>query len=636
MKKVVLAFALVAVAMLGLAAPGRAQFARYDYIWARSTNGAPLTLDGKLNEPLWAQAESLVIDGHVLGPIPGSGFKAEGGFLSADQNRCVIKFLTVGNYLWLGATVRDSSIGGSEIFNYFDGLLMNIRQHDSASRPAPAGEHFMSWWWPAESRDVTPRAAGKDPSTTGRWRSWARPTGADSLDAWNTAYTIKGVANDDASPDTSYTFEMYFNLTKDGYNITQPAGDIVEWNASLYDNDWYWPLANFFRWGVMRTWVQSPWGNTSWYSDVHVMCRPDVTVNTATLPALGPDLQIPNAVGWSAPTIDGLLNEPIWQYAGTTHIKFGDVALRNSYANTGPWRSGQFQADVNGGTAFVQDPADCLVKYFWKGSKLYIGMDFNDQVVQFNDALDRYDGAIITINDRVKRYSDNNLLSYRMAFQVGPSGELVAHDDLLNLRDTLHAVTCDLKLKAGTTVDTVGYDLDAGYTAEFEIDLTQMGYTPDLGDHTLYFGVDVLDGDSYTPITDSYGTRTWFFRQYQYEDGPCVAFMNPNLLVTSGVAPGTTPPGRLELLGNFPNPFRTSTTLHFRLPQASRLSVDVFDLQGRLVASRVLGVQPAGEGHARVPQFASHSGVYLYRLHAADANTGAALGTLSGKMMVLE
>jgi hypothetical protein len=638
--------ALALGASLLAASPGWAQFQRYDYVWARRTTGT-FTLDGILDEPQWAQAESLIIDIHQIGPIPGSGWKQEAGFPPTDPNHAVFKFLTTAdNQLYMAITVRDSSIGGSELFNYFDGVLMNIRRHDDPARPAPPGEHFMSWWV-ADTTDHNPRAINHPPSMIGRWRTVGSAPTATQLQAWDAGWHVNGKVNSDTTADQSYTFEMRFDLGMNGYNINQAGGDAIEWNASLYDNDWYWPFANPFRWGINRTWVQGPWGSDSWYSDVKILARNDVTTTSGSVPPYGPDLRIPTAGSLPAPTIDGVLNDAIWTTAASTHaleIKWNDDTIRNAYPQTGKWRSGQFQPVVNKeatnnptGQAYVQDPADCTVRYAFKGTTLYLGLDFNDQVVQYvGDNADRYDGAIITLTDRVKRFTDNNLYSWRMTFQVGPTGQLVARDMLPYLRDTLGAVTCALHLKPNTTVDTTGLDVDEGYQAEFAIDLTKFGYPADLGDHTVYLGVDVLDGDSYTPFTDSYGTRTWWFRQYENEDGPAVAFLDPGFdLATAGVDPVSTLPAKLELLGNFPNPVRNSTSLHFRLPQAAKVDLQVFDPQGRLLSNHAYGLVAPGEAHLNVPQFTSRSGVYLYRLHVADATTGAAMGTLSGKMMVL-
>src|SRR6476646_7647780 len=129
MKRGVLVAMLVAAALMAAATPGQAQFQRFDSMWARSTGGAPLTLDGQMNEPQWAQADSLLVRYPLDSGIPGSGWKDEGGFPATDKTYAVFRFLTVGNQLWMAATVRDSSIGGSKDFNRFDGLLMSIKNH---------------------------------------------------------------------------------------------------------------------------------------------------------------------------------------------------------------------------------------------------------------------------------------------------------------------------------------------------------------------------------------------------------------------------------------------------------------------------------------------------------------------------
>ena len=51
--------ALALTATVCAAHPALAQAPRKDFIWARSTAGASITLDGVLNEPAWAKADSV-------------------------------------------------------------------------------------------------------------------------------------------------------------------------------------------------------------------------------------------------------------------------------------------------------------------------------------------------------------------------------------------------------------------------------------------------------------------------------------------------------------------------------------------------------------------------------------------------
>src|SRR5688500_13586539 len=126
---------LVLAGTLGAQAAAFAQEPREDFIWARRSLN-PITLDGNLNEPGWAQAESWTIRYGQDAGIPGSGWKVEGGLVNpTNPTFATLKFLTFGNQLYLGATVADSSVGGSAGFNRFDGFLMALKAHDDAGFP---------------------------------------------------------------------------------------------------------------------------------------------------------------------------------------------------------------------------------------------------------------------------------------------------------------------------------------------------------------------------------------------------------------------------------------------------------------------------------------------------------------------
>ena len=144
MKKLI-TFGVLVTACLAIAGPSSA--ARTDAIWARSTNGAPITLNGQLTEPAWAQAESVVIRFGIDAGAPGSGWKFEAGRVPIDSTRATLKFLTVGNQLYLGAIMRDQSVGGSSSFNLFDGLLMDLKNHNSTGTPKPVAEYLYGWWY---------------------------------------------------------------------------------------------------------------------------------------------------------------------------------------------------------------------------------------------------------------------------------------------------------------------------------------------------------------------------------------------------------------------------------------------------------------------------------------------------------
>jgi len=88
---------------------------------------------------------------------------------------------------------------------------------------------------------------------------------------------------------------------------------------------------------------------------------------------------------------------------------------------------------------------------------------------------------------------------------------------------------------------------------------------------------------------------------------------------------------RLQLLGNHPNPFNPSTTIAYTLPASRHVTVGVYRVDGRLVASLVDGRQPAGlqtvvwNGRDADGRTVA-SGTYFYRVVAGnDSETGRML-----------
>jgi hypothetical protein len=606
---------------------------RPDVIWARNAAGT-ITLDGVLNEPDWAQAETMVLRYGQNAGIPGSGWKVEAGlFTGTDPMTATLKFLVKGNQLYLGAVVQDSSVGGSQNFNRFDGFLMALKDHNIGGFGSkPPAEYLYSWWYP-DSLTPDPQPAGQLPGFIGAWGTFP-PGPRDSTQTanWDAVTTVQGLSNDDSVIDQGYTVEMRFNLTPMNYDVTQPNGDVVEWNISIYDSDFFWPF-NAGKFTTNRTWWQSPWGNAAWYNEVRIHARPDVTTSSGPVPGVGPDLVVAQ-IGGTAPTIDGDLSDPIWSNPDvySFDIRWDDLALRQSYPGVGEFRAGQYQPTVNGGQAFVVDPADATVKMFHQGDNLYLGFDVRDLVVQHHPAFDRWDGFLLTMNEYDTEDTDHQLLSRRISFQVGATGAAVPQDYLTSLVASGDASVA-IKLGAGTVVDTIGAAADNGYTAELRIDLTGMGYPPGLGDGRLFLGVNLLDGDSFLPVTDSYGTRTWWFREYENECCPVWGYLAP--YATSADLVSETAAGPGTFVRTVPNP-STNPMIRYSLPSRVRTTLEVFDVTGRLVERRAMGIQGAGVHDVPFGREGRAAGIYMYRVLLEDPSTGRQTDSGFGKLVLLK
>jgi hypothetical protein len=74
-------------------------------------------------------------------------------------------------------------------------------------------------------------------------------------------------------------------------------------------------------------------------------------------------------------------------------------------------------------------------------------------------------------------------------------------------------------------------------------------------------------------------------------------------------------PREFRLDQNYPNPFNPSTTIRFALPKQEHVSLVVYDLLGRVVATLVDETMAAGEYSAVFEAGGRASGVYIYRIH---------------------
>jgi hypothetical protein len=77
-------------------------------------------------------------------------------------------------------------------------------------------------------------------------------------------------------------------------------------------------------------------------------------------------------------------------------------------------------------------------------------------------------------------------------------------------------------------------------------------------------------------------------------------------------------PTEYQLRQNYPNPFNPSTTFAFSLPRRSLVSLKVFDLLGRVVATIVSEELSAGRYSREWSADGLASGVYLYRIQAGQ------------------
>lgn len=77
-------------------------------------------------------------------------------------------------------------------------------------------------------------------------------------------------------------------------------------------------------------------------------------------------------------------------------------------------------------------------------------------------------------------------------------------------------------------------------------------------------------------------------------------------------------PKQFELKQNYPNPFNPTTTIEFSIPAATQVSVKIYDLLGKEVATLFNGNKPAGKYKVNWNANGAASGIYFYKIETPN------------------
>jgi hypothetical protein len=97
-----------------------------------------------------------------------------------------------------------------------------------------------------------------------------------------------------------------------------------------------------------------------------------------------------------------------------------------------------------------------------------------------------------------------------------------------------------------------------------------------------------------------------------------LSFRPDGVFAVTATMQHSTVPHTFELGQNYPNPFNPATVIRFQLPSSGAVTLKVFDVLGREVATILDGFQQAGTYSIRWDASQLSSGVYIYRLHAGE------------------
>ncbi len=171
---------------------------------------------------------------------------------------------------------------------------------------------------------------------------------------------------------------------------------------------------------------------------------------------------------------------------------------------------------------------------------------------------------------------------------------------------------------SGIPTYEISWQWKPGDTAMVLIDLRQPEGRSNPEFFTMPLDVNIRSAERETTVTIFNNQRVQTF-SIPWSVPPVSVHLDPDRWMLKKViaAGGQTPSGYV-LKQNFPNPFNGGTTIQYSIPAASTVTVTIFDILGRSVATLVDEKQDPGSYEYRWNPSALSSGLYLCRLTAGE------------------
>jgi hypothetical protein len=196
-------------------------------------------------------------------------------------------------------------------------------------------------------------------------------------------------------------------------------------------------------------------------------------------------------------------------------------------------------------------------------------------------------------------------------------------------------------LVAGDSIFTLEYNFPTGTSRRLVGKMGVDGY-----DNEAAFGNDqnIVIAPGTQRVRFNFGCMRRADGTFEDNNGPGSALYEPYLFIDNTIAtptcvtvrrngidvanePGTGPLSGVSMGAPAPNPAASAARFTFTLEQARAVTINVYDVTGRVVATLVDGMVAAGQHEVVFEAGSLPSGVYIYRLATAE-------GALSGRLTV--
>lgn len=300
--------------------------------------------------------------------------------------------------------------------------------------------------------------------------------------------------------------------------------------------------------------------------------------------------------------------------------------LNHSFATTDAMR-GMHWFDVDNGVIVGERASDDIIWVTSNGGASFteIWYDVLDQ--QFNAvSFARDDQSVgVVVGDNIGcYYTADGGVNWTASVMTGFPDALADIEDVFMTTATDGWIVGDAGMLANTTDGGVNWNYITAFTT---VKLSDVYFDhPELG---------WISGDDGRVFRTDDGGATWVDINATFElgtrDGDCVIFNGANgklwlggdyfdLLSNNDPLVTDTDPISLPftLRQNYPNPFNPSTIIRFNLSRDGFVSLNVYDVSGRMIAKVLNREMDAGEHSVGFNANGLSSGVYFYKLKTAD------------------
>jgi hypothetical protein len=188
--------------------------------------------------------------------------------------------------------------------------------------------------------------------------------------------------------------------------------------------------------------------------------------------------------------------------------------------------------------------------------------------------------------------------------------------ELSSFTSTINKNNVDLNWSTVSEENNVGFDIERKLVSTTT--WSKVGFVAGAGNSNV--------AKNYTFSDRNLATAKYNYRLKQIDNNGNVNYHNLSGEVIVGV------PSKFDLSQNYPNPFNPSTKINYDLPFDSKVSIKIFDMTGKEVATIVNSLQTAGYHTVQFNGSNLASGVYFYNIIAEGGNAAKFVTT---KKMVL-